>query len=218
MANIEKIKSYIRTVVDQAHQSETKSAERFYLQAWLLNGTDLVVFATSPYIRVIRKIYYRLNRNMYKNFGIRMVDVSSLIYHAGPAEQADCPRSAISLQTCAYLGMCVGELRVEAINLHCFINVALRRDYQEAGYLDEFIPPQLRVDNDIERCDMQQELDDKALKAVPGARVYMYPCDFEDPVGTSIEAYAKVTGYTQPRMCIQEVLSIVPENQRPIKP
>lgn len=65
-------KKYITSVVQQAYESEGRNAPRGDIKVaiTLVNGGKkyLHVYAGSEYLRVRRRIAYRLNNNLIKNF------------------------------------------------------------------------------------------------------------------------------------------------------
>lgn len=214
MININNLQNYIKLVVHQAHESENKPADRFFLQAWLLNYTDLAVVVSSPYLRVTRKVYYRLNQNIPKNFHLRMVNMTSVVYQADTPKQE--PLSCIHLfDDVVIVGLGVGELKCEALKKSFYVHISTAGTHETYQYLEKFVHPDIRIDDDIAAKNNSLANDEKLTKA--GFQLYAYPSDSDDPVATSKDWYEKATGFRPPELAIEPVITLLPENgKKPI--
>lgn len=211
MVHLDKLEDYIRTVIRQAHASEGHLADRFYMQAWLIDNTDVVVIASSPYIRVTRKIYYRLMNNLPKNFGLKLADVSQVVYHADMFNKP--PYSGIvCFEDYVILGLAFGRIYLAPFRKTIYLHVAMNRGYETVSYLNKYLPPQLHVEDETQRLANARELDEKC-KAL-GARYSMTSSDFTDPLAASQGFYADVTGFRPPEPHIEPILTMLPENGR----
>lgn len=66
--------SYINKVIEDACKAENRPNDVKYF-AYVIDGDNLFVEIKSQYLRVVRRIYYRLNRNIPKNFKMKLVDM-----------------------------------------------------------------------------------------------------------------------------------------------
>lgn len=66
--------SYINKVIEDACKAENRPNDVKYF-AYIIDGDNLFVEVSSQYLRVVRRIYYRLNRNIPKNFKMKLVDM-----------------------------------------------------------------------------------------------------------------------------------------------
>lgn len=66
--------SYINKVIEDACKAENRPNDAKYF-AYIIDGDNLFVEVKSQYLRVVRRIYYRLNRNIPKNFKMKLVDM-----------------------------------------------------------------------------------------------------------------------------------------------
>lgn len=66
--------SYINKVIEDACKAENRPNDVKYF-AYIIDGDNLFVEVKSQYLRVVRRIYYRLNRNIPKNFKMKLVDM-----------------------------------------------------------------------------------------------------------------------------------------------
>lgn len=66
--------SYINKVIEDACKAENRPNDVKYF-AYVIDGDNLFVEVKSQYLRVVRRIYYRLNRNIPKNFKMKLVDM-----------------------------------------------------------------------------------------------------------------------------------------------
>lgn len=64
--------SYINKVIEDACKAEDRPNDVKYF-AYIIDGDNLFIELKSKYARVIRRVRYRLKKNLYKNFKIKLV-------------------------------------------------------------------------------------------------------------------------------------------------
>lgn len=71
--DIQRLSSYLHKVAQDAFASENKQPDA-ELKAWLLDHDTLFILLPTKYQRVRTRVFYRLERNLQKNFGISMAE------------------------------------------------------------------------------------------------------------------------------------------------
>lgn len=79
-----RLMNYLQKVIDDAYRSEEKTNDGSF-EAWLIEDKAVLLILRCKYLRVTRRIYYRLSRNLYKNFGLSLVTMDRSVdpAHAG---------------------------------------------------------------------------------------------------------------------------------------
>ena len=79
-----KLDDYIYNCFVDAHKSEGRPFDKgnFSFDYIIFNNSLLYPIAWCKYDRVLRKVMYRLNRNLEKNFNIKMIQTGFCIYEA----------------------------------------------------------------------------------------------------------------------------------------
>lgn len=75
---------YLEKVINDSYKAEEKENDGSF-EAWLIENKALLLILHCKYLRVTRRIYYRLSRNLYKNFGLSLVTMDRSVdpAHAG---------------------------------------------------------------------------------------------------------------------------------------
>lgn len=103
--NTERVESYIKIVVDGACESENHPDSAQY--EYTIIGKSLIFAVKSNYLRVIRRILFRLNNNLEKNFGLSFQPIYpyheirdyNTYYHWTPKSDGVDPNHAIRKYT-----------------------------------------------------------------------------------------------------------------------
>lgn len=69
------IRKYIEKVIDDACKSENRQNDVTF-DAFIIDSTDILVILHCKYMRVTRRVRYRLERNILRNFGLHLVDIN----------------------------------------------------------------------------------------------------------------------------------------------
>lgn len=79
-----RLMNYLQKVIDDAYRSEEKTNDGSF-EAWLIEDKAVLLILHCKYLRVTRRIYYRLSHNLYKNFGLSLVTMDRSVdpAHAG---------------------------------------------------------------------------------------------------------------------------------------
>lgn len=75
---------YLEKVINDSYKAEEKENDGRF-EAWLIEDKAVLLILRCKYLRVTRRIYYRLSRNLYKNFGLSLVTMGRSVdpAHAG---------------------------------------------------------------------------------------------------------------------------------------
>lgn len=82
--NEETLRNYIRKCFEDAFKAENRSYdEKVWSFEWVLIKNDKNIYQLYPiaqckYQRVLRRVYYRLQRNLYKNFGMHYENTDNM--------------------------------------------------------------------------------------------------------------------------------------------
>lgn len=76
--NIKKLRSYIEKVIADACKSENRPNDVTF-DAFIIDNTALLLILHCKYLRVQRRVYYRILNNVPKHFGLSIVDVYGLV-------------------------------------------------------------------------------------------------------------------------------------------
>lgn len=81
--NIKQLRSYIEKVIADACKSENRPNDVTF-DAFVIDNTALLLLLHCKYMRVQRRVYYRILANLPKNFGLSVVDVYKLVDVTNP--------------------------------------------------------------------------------------------------------------------------------------
>ena len=75
---------YLEKVINDSYKAEEKNNDGS-AEAWLIGDKALLLILRCKYLRVTRRVYYRLAHNLYKNFGLSLVTMDRSVdpSHAG---------------------------------------------------------------------------------------------------------------------------------------
>lgn len=75
---------YLQKVINDSYKAEEKNNDGS-AEAWLIGDKALLLILRCKYLRVTRRVYYRLAHNLYKNFGLSLVTMDRSVdpSHAG---------------------------------------------------------------------------------------------------------------------------------------
>lgn len=76
--NIKRLRSYIEKVIADACKSEKRPNDVTF-DAFIIDNTALLLILHCEYLRVQRRVYYRLSRNLPKHFGLSLAYAFGLV-------------------------------------------------------------------------------------------------------------------------------------------
>lgn len=100
----QQLSTYIRKVVADAFATEHRQPD-VECRAWLLDGDTLFILLPTKYQRVKTRVFYRLEHNLHKNFGV------SLAEHRFCNHDMDKPALVVD-DYCVEAGYTVGRIQV----------------------------------------------------------------------------------------------------------
>ena len=169
--------SYINKVIEDACKAEDRPNDVTYF-AYVIDGDNLFVEVKSQYLRVVRRIYYRLNRNIPKNFKMKLVDM----WHKHYWELNDKPDISID-DHYVEAGYTVGHFKENGRN--CFVSltaIGSKADKLEHGLHAD------TVEGVWEACEKLRE----QMESVGGYQFYFNNLD--TAYETYVSDYEKVFG------------------------
>lgn len=83
-ANKPALAGYLQKVINDSYKAEEKNNDGS-AEAWLIGDKAVLLILRCKYLRVARRVYYRLANNLYKNFGLSLVTMNRSVdpSHAG---------------------------------------------------------------------------------------------------------------------------------------
>lgn len=169
--------SYINKVIEDACKAENRPNDVTYF-AYVIDGDNLFVEVKSQYLRVVRRIYYRLNRNIPKNFKMKLVDM----WHKHYWELNDKPDISID-DHYVEAGYTVGHFKEKGKNYFVSLTaIGSKADKLEHGLHAD------TVEGVWEACDKLRE----QMESVGGCQFYFDNLD--TAYETYVSDYEKVFG------------------------
>lgn len=169
--------SYINKVIEDACKAENRPNDVTYF-AYVIDGDNLFVEVKSQYLRVVRRIYYRLNRNIPKNFKMKLVDM----WHKHYWELNDKPDISID-DHYVEAGYTVGHFKENGKNYFVSLTaIGSKADKLEHGLHAD------TVEGVWEACDKLRE----QMESVGGCQFYFDNLD--TAYETYVSDYEKVFG------------------------
>ena len=178
--NAKQLRSYIETVISDACKSENRPNDVTF-DAFLIDHKALLLLLDCKYLRVRRKIYYRIINNLNKRFGLTVVETEDM----PTLEGAD-----YYTTSSADAGYTVADIKVG--KQHYFISASCRGSAVEKVH-------ELLRDGDSGKCGEFQD----AMKSVGGKQ--FYHDNLDTAFGQYCSDYAKVFGKEVPIVSVQKV-------------
>lgn len=180
--------SYINKVIEDACKAENRPNDVKYF-AYVIDGDNLFVEVKSQYLRVVRRIYYRLNRNIPKNFKMKLVDM----WHKYYWELNDKPDISID-DSHIEAGYTVGHFKENGKNYFVSLTaIGSKADKLEHGLHAE------TVEGVWEACDKLRE----QMESVGGHQFYYDNLD--TAYETYVSDYEKVFGKKPLALTIEKI-------------
>lgn len=178
--NAKQLRSYIETVISDACKSENRPNDVTF-DAFLIDHKALLLLLNCKYLRVRRKVYYRIINNLNKRFGLTVVETEDM----PTLEGADYYTTSY-----ADAGYTVADIKVG--KQHYFISASC------GGSAVEKVHELLR-DGDSGKCEEFQD----AMKSVGGKQ--FYHDNLDTAFGQYCSDYARVFGKEVPIVSVQKV-------------